>query len=238
MRATLDIGYRPSRAALEGAVEGLVRVNQAYLRETPAAPSLTEAVKRRGLRYRREKRERWKPIAAVLSDGHGDCEDLSAYLAAWLRERKGINARVVIRRSGPSTWHAQVELPGGRIVDPSRALGMGGRATLGAKESSMVHWTLQRTPQGWEGSIALPGGLRAAGTASSKAEAIRKAAGLATRALENPAVQALMPPQVHAALRTVTAVAKNPAVKKALAAGKGAVKSLSSGAKKLISSLW
>lgn len=62
----------------------------------------------------------------VYRKGWADCDQLSVWAAAALQLR-GIAARAVVRRSGPGLWHAVVRMPNGRILDPSRRLGMRGR---------------------------------------------------------------------------------------------------------------
>ena len=122
MNASFDVPA--SRATLTAALTGLTAVNVVLLRRNPNAPKLYAS----GVRYRQEPqgRENWLTIPKVLSRGFGDCEDLAAWRAAEL-QRAGIRARVVVIRSGPKTFHAVVRLPGGKIEDPSRKLGMKGK---------------------------------------------------------------------------------------------------------------
>ena len=82
-----------------------------------------------GVRYVREpgKREEWQDIQTTLARREGDCEDLAAWRTAELRAQ-GVQAHPLIQyRLGPAgqqLMHALVELPGGKIEDPSRRLGM------------------------------------------------------------------------------------------------------------------
>jgi|FLYL01.1.fsa_nt_gi hypothetical protein len=111
------------REALEAALEGLTALNAVLIaRSRVPIPHPYES----GVRYRREPRGRedWNHVARLLRLGHGDCEDLAAYLAAWLRIHNAEPARVVIRRTGPRLWHAVVQRADGRIEDPSKVLGM------------------------------------------------------------------------------------------------------------------
>jgi hypothetical protein len=127
-RATLML----HRSVLELVFEAFVRANQAYLRTAPETPLLYSS----GVVYRREPIEVWCDIPSAIRAGRDDCEGLSCWLAAELRERAPNSlgsarlpaARVVLRRQrSPGLWHAVVDL-GGRIEDPSRRLGMrGGR---------------------------------------------------------------------------------------------------------------
>lgn len=240
MKARLDIG-RPSGAALNAALEGLVRLNGVWLDEHPLTPSLGAS----GARYQRlDPGEEWRTIPAVLKAGGGDCEDLAAYLAAWCRAR-GVPAHAVARKSGPRRWHAVVRLPDGTIVDPSRSLGMvkrRKRSHVGAEAPTMsqssIRWRLVRDPQGWHGELTLPGGFTAAGKDADKQRALRKAAAVADAALSNPALQQLLPPQASAALETAKAVIRSPEARAAFKAAKSIAGKAGKGIKKLIKSLW
>jgi len=121
---SLQVGA--TKEALELALEYLTRANLLYLRDHPRVPALYKS----GVRYQREARgrETWRTIPEVLRAGHGDCEDLSAFLAAQLRQR-GIPARCIATQSG-NLWHITViaSVKGSEIhYDPSRVLGMGRR---------------------------------------------------------------------------------------------------------------
>jgi len=140
-------------AALNEALEGLVRLNAKLLlaafrvgRPVPPLYSL-------GVRYKREpgRREWWQTIADNIDAQIADCEDLASHLAAEHRidgflKAFGSSSRVralpsrmqtelavsgyfyparaVCIRTGKRTYHAVTRHPGGRIEDPSRALGM------------------------------------------------------------------------------------------------------------------
>ena len=99
-----------------------------------------------GIRYQEEPpgREDWDDAPTVAARGWGDCEDLAAYLAAELRETHGVAAECVIKyryitasevrnqnypiapKDGIFLIHVLVRLPDGRVVDPSKWLGMKG----------------------------------------------------------------------------------------------------------------
>lgn len=130
---TIEIGMAlPSRGelarqAIEAAVETLARANVAYLAQHPKTPSFARAP----IRYQREKKvsggERWQTIPEILKTGHGDCEDLAAWVIAEARI-KGIKAKpFVTGRRGK--WHIRVKMrlrpKKVLIYDPSREKGMG-----------------------------------------------------------------------------------------------------------------
>ena len=108
---------------LEGLLNGLALADLAQLRKGLAPPNLYSG----RIRYRREPlgREQWLLARDVARLGHGDCEDLSAYHCAvmWLQGKE--DARCVIRQVRPGLKHALVEYQG-RIIDPSKRLGMRG----------------------------------------------------------------------------------------------------------------
>lgn len=117
----------PIRGAIEALAEGLVRLNVALMEHAlergVEAPYLydTDVV------YRREKpgEEWWEnadDIIGIVKKKSGDCEDLAAYHAAWLRVFEGEMARVHIKRTARGTFHAVVLREDGTIDDPSRVL--------------------------------------------------------------------------------------------------------------------
>lgn len=128
--ATTPTLYLNSIEGLTGlldALEVLVINNTSYLERHPRVPGPYES----GVRYHLEKEghEDWLGVEALLARGLGDCEDLASYLASWYRARKGIFAKVVLKRfsKGGKVWyHAVVKLPNGTIEDPSAKLGMRG----------------------------------------------------------------------------------------------------------------
>jgi hypothetical protein len=107
-------------------INALVELDCLYLRGKPRFPSPYQA----GIRYKREpqrgtrEHEAWQTIPEIISNGHGDCEDLTAYLVAWLRVYKKGRAIPWFRKKGRK-WHVMVKHADGSIEDPSRLLGMG-----------------------------------------------------------------------------------------------------------------
>ncbi len=112
-------------------LNALANLNRLQLQQAPQLPRVYSGT----YRYVREQRdpatgqrkEQWRTFADMLeAGGQGDCEDLAAARVASLREQ-GINAQFWLTRKG-RMWHVQVRLPGGRIEDPSKRLGMKGSA--------------------------------------------------------------------------------------------------------------
>lgn len=105
-------------------LEGLVRASVRQ-RRSGVVPALSSAPH---VRYAREPRgrERWQTARETFKRGHGDCEDLAVWLVADARVR-GVPARVVVRSSGSRRYHA-LALIAGKLVDPSKARGMGRKA--------------------------------------------------------------------------------------------------------------
>ncbi len=125
-----------SEAALRSMLEALTLANQIYLRAHPKTLNPFEAGAQLGLRYGAEPlgEENWDAIPYVLERASqglpSDCEDLAAYLTAYLRERvpgmKGAKTVPLPPKLIGDTlvYHIVTQLPDGRTLDPSRALGM------------------------------------------------------------------------------------------------------------------
>jgi hypothetical protein len=114
-------------AVVEALVEALTIANQHYLAGTPGIPALYDA----GIVYAAETtREEFLDVERVRARGKADCEDLSAWRIAELRNA-GWDAWPVVtwqevRWTDGSLrveYHVQVGTPHG-IEDPSRVLGM------------------------------------------------------------------------------------------------------------------
>lgn len=116
---------------LNAALEGLVRLNQAIIRDAKAVGRPIPPLYRAGVHWQPDRApggkpaETWDDIAIVRARGFGDCEDLASWRAAELRE-SGIAARSIVRRSHTPgvAWHCVTQWPNGQIEDPSAKLGM------------------------------------------------------------------------------------------------------------------
>lgn len=118
MKITTDIGNSPD--SWEEALEDLTSRNQKAFR-LRKIPRLYSA----DVKYRRESGdgpESWQEAVELLENKAGDCEDLSAYRAAELRELDGEDARAIIQHIKGGKYHAVVRREDGRIEDPSRYL--------------------------------------------------------------------------------------------------------------------
>lgn len=117
---------RVDPATLQAMLDALTLIDLAQWRAAGGLKPLREA----GVRYQREpliapgiRQELWLCSNVLRRKRRGDCEDLACDKAAQY-QFKGVLARAMPFRS-PTGFHIKVRLPGGRILDPSRALGMG-----------------------------------------------------------------------------------------------------------------
>lgn len=115
-----------SQKAVLYLLEALVNINRLWIKMNPSTPGLYES----GIRYIREyETEDWRDIPTLIKNGGGDCEDLSSYRVAELRERQNIRCRPFIRWRKYNNfylYHVLVQHPNGRMEDPSAKLGMYG----------------------------------------------------------------------------------------------------------------
>ncbi len=112
------------------ACAALTTINVLLLKDAPRVsggrsfPPLYQS----GVVYRRQQGpERFLPLPIVYARGHGDCDQLAAWRCAEL-QCAGINAKAVPYFSAPKLMHVIVLLPDGTTEDPSKLLGMRGRA--------------------------------------------------------------------------------------------------------------
>lgn len=108
---------------------GLVQVNIAQicdrLARGEAVPSVIGGIQQGRIRYERsDPMEHWQTFDDLVESGRGDCEDLSAAVAAELLVLWGVSAEAIAYRSGPKTHHVIVRSELG-LFDPSREAGMG-----------------------------------------------------------------------------------------------------------------
>lgn len=173
-----------------------------------------------GVRYdRRDKEERWQLPSETAARGRGDCEDLASWRAAELRLR-GENARVAVKRTGPTVLHAIVRRANGRLEDPSARLGMPTPTKLdGLGADSMktgkITWKLRRTGDGeWQGEATVPlPGAAASVSASARGRTRGDAASRTLKALQDvtrsPLVSSLLPPGAAPALQAALSVSRS-----------------------------
>lgn len=111
---------------LDAALEAVTRADEALL-DAGQVPTAREGIAR-GVRWKPEPPgdEHFDLASKVRERGWGDCDDLAPWHAASLRASgEDPDARAVVKRSGPSRWHALVVRGDGRIDDPSKWAGMG-----------------------------------------------------------------------------------------------------------------
>ncbi len=134
IRLLLDgLSSADKSAVISGVLETYAALWEAWFRRDPTLPGLD----RLGIRYvtKRDPREFWPPNV-VLAKRQAACPELAALLAGEIRARglsnldipPGTRAAPYVfwaeQRGGAPAHHAQVRLPDGRILDPSRACGM------------------------------------------------------------------------------------------------------------------
>jgi hypothetical protein len=121
MIATMRIP--PSAAAIEAALEGLVRLNMVLIESgvVPPFPHDAPVI----YRLEPEGEEDWKNASDGIRDGWMDCEDIVCWCVAGLRTTgEDVDARAAIFRTGPTNMHCVVLHSDGRVWDPSLDLGM------------------------------------------------------------------------------------------------------------------
>lgn len=115
-----------SAPVLDAALEAVTRLNESLIASGQAPPFGENVLDR--VRWRPEPpgNEHFDHALKVLARGWGDCDDLAPWRAGSLRATgEDPGATAVVRKSGPSRWHAVVLRSDGSIDDPSRAAGMG-----------------------------------------------------------------------------------------------------------------
>jgi hypothetical protein len=160
----LDDPYRA-----EELLEGLIARNRRQMRRG-GIPPLYQS----GIKYREEQpgKEDWLTAKEGLEKGILDCEDLTGYRIAELRETGENKARPRIVKTGPTTYHAIVQRGDGSMEDPTKVLKrMEATGMLGAelkttpaavppgarpKTHLRFKWGFRKTPGGWTGYVAVP----------------------------------------------------------------------------------
>lgn len=118
------LSRKESEKALLWLLEAMVNVARAELRTNKLPP-----LYRAGVVYQREEgTEIWKDPIHVYQDGNGDCEDLSIWRCAELRNNHKKCQPFIRFRIDPVDkmyiYHVMVMRNGGVLEDPSRVLGM------------------------------------------------------------------------------------------------------------------
>ena len=116
-------------------LDGLVSVGLAQLSRANVPKGqypVIEGIQAGRIRYRRrdprEHWQSWREMTQPMFGGeiaYGDCEDLSAAVAAELGYN-GIPARTYVYKSGPKLYHVVVKTDQWGLIDPSRDAGMEG----------------------------------------------------------------------------------------------------------------
>jgi len=123
---------------LDAALEATTRLNESMLSRNEI-PSFQKGLKH-GIRWRPEPPgdEHFDHAKEVLRRGWGDCDDLAPWHAASLRHSgEDKHARAIVKRSGPSRWHAVVRRGDGSIDDPSLRAGMGPHVAPGHRGATV-----------------------------------------------------------------------------------------------------
>lgn len=116
-------------------LDGLVSVGLAQISRANVPKGqypVIEGIQAGRIRYRRrdpkEHWQSWREMTQPMFGGeiaYGDCEDLSAAVAAELGYN-GIPARTYVYKSGPKLYHVVVKTDQWGLIDPSRDAGMEG----------------------------------------------------------------------------------------------------------------
>lgn len=119
-----------TKPIIDATLEGVTRLDEALIRA--GTPTFEESVGSVKWQPEPPGEEHFDHAAKVLQRGWGDCDDLAPWHAASLRVTgEDPGATAVVRRSGPTRWHAVVQRSDGTIEDPSREAGMGRKGVHG-----------------------------------------------------------------------------------------------------------
>lgn len=116
-----------TKPVLDSALESVTRLNEQLI-QSGSVPTFRRALARDNIKWKPEPPgdEHFDHAGVVQRRKWGDCDDLAPWHAASLRTSgEDPDAVAVVRRSGPTRWHAYVERSDGTTDDPSREAGMG-----------------------------------------------------------------------------------------------------------------
>ena len=116
-----------TKPVLDAALESVTRLDEQLIK-SGAAPTFRRSLNRDHIVWKPEPpgAEHFDHAGVVQRRKWGDCDDLAPWHAASLRATgEDPGAIAVVRRSGPTRWHAYVERSDGTSEDPSREAGMG-----------------------------------------------------------------------------------------------------------------
>jgi hypothetical protein len=119
-----------TKPVLDAALESVTRLNEQLIKNG-SVPTFHKALRRDNILWKPEPPgdEHFDHAGVVQRRRWGDCDDLAPWQAASLRATgEDPEAVAVVRRSGPTRWHAYVERSDGTTEDPSREAGMGKKA--------------------------------------------------------------------------------------------------------------
>lgn len=116
-------------------LDGIFSVNLGQMRRSGASPHgmpILRGIQTGRVKYnRRDPEEEWQTWDQLVKQfegggtAEGDCEDLSAAVAAEMTFA-GEPARTYVYKSGPTLYHVVVKSRRWGVMDPSRAAGMRG----------------------------------------------------------------------------------------------------------------
>lgn len=118
-----------TKPVLDAALESVTRLNEQLIK-SGSVPTFRKSLARDNIRWKPEPPgdEHFDHAGVVQRRKWGDCDDLAPWHAGSLRATgEDPDAIAVVRRSGPTRWHAYVERSDGTTEDPSREAGMGKR---------------------------------------------------------------------------------------------------------------
>ena len=225
----------------EAALEGLSRVNEAIYRQNPSLPEIHSAGVRYRREVGEAWRHVDDVVGEGWGDCEDLAAARVGWLRAKRIDRKARvkvvrtgpkMTHAIVERGNGTTEDPSRDLgmgtPGGTIVmDPlgrQRVMDENNEQAqteygedweaVGDDPSSSVElsWTVEKTPNGWRGTIRVPLDAGRAlfvsrsvpsKKASGKSDAVKKATSAASKVLANPAVAALIPPQAKFALNLV-----------------------------------